>query len=63
MIFNLEVLSGFLRDAAAEVELVHLAVLVPHGRLVVHQQLAPRAARRRDAARAFQLITVLDYLF
>lgn len=54
MVLDLEVLGGLLRDAAAEVELVHLAVLVPHGRLVVHHQLPPRAgpaARTRSYGR------------
>lgn len=64
MIFYLEVLGGLLRDAAPEVELVDLAVLVPHGRLVVHDELAPRAVvaavarratARHHAARALQL--------
>lgn len=44
MVFNLEVLGGLLSDSAAEVELVHLAILVPHGRLVVHDELPARVA-------------------
>lgn len=46
---NLEVLGGLLRDSAPEVQLVHLAALVPERRLVVHHELlgaAPRHARR-----------------
>lgn len=67
VVLDLEVLGGLLRDAAAEVELVHLAVLVPHGRLVVHDELPPRAAaaaaaRQRAHAGALQLIPKLGLL-
>lgn len=50
MIFNLEVLGRLLGDSAAEVELVHLAVLVPHGRLVVHDKLPTPAAAAATVA-------------
>lgn len=38
--FNLEIFSRFLCDSAAKVQLVHLAVLVPQWRLVVHYKLS-----------------------
>jgi hypothetical protein len=37
--FDLEVLCGLLCDPSAEVELVHLAVLVPQRRLVVQHKV------------------------
>lgn len=40
MVFNLEILSRLLSDPAAEVKLVDLAVFIPHGGLVVHDQLS-----------------------
>lgn len=43
---DLEVLGRLLRDPAAEIELVHLAVLVPHGGLVVHDELQLARMRR-----------------
>jgi len=37
--FDLKILGAFLSHSAAEIKLVHLAGLVPHGRFVVHHQL------------------------
>ena len=44
--FYLEILGRLLGDPPSEIQLVHLRVLVPQGRLVVHQELlVPRGGR------------------
>lgn len=63
---DLEVLGGLLRDAAAKVQLVHLAVLVPHGGLVVHDKLQlaglGRVVRVLGALLALVLLLLLELL-
>lgn len=46
--FNLEILGRFLRDTAAEVQLIHLAVFVPHRRFVVHHEFTAQWRRLGD---------------
>lgn len=48
-VLNLEVFGRLLGDSASKVQLVNLAVLVPHGRFVVHHNFSVSRdiARRR----------------
>lgn len=43
--FNLKILRRFLRHPSPKVQLIHLTVLVPHWRLVVHHKFPPLIRR------------------
>lgn len=45
--FDLKILGAFLSYSATEIELVHLAGFVPHGRLILHHQLRVASYRFR----------------
>lgn len=69
----LKVLGRLLSDATAKVQLVYLTVLIPHRRLIVHNELPPkrswwlRRTTRRPAIRLYfatlQLCRKTDRLF
>lgn len=44
--FNLKILGRFLGDSTSKIELVDLGILIPEGRLVLHQELLVARAGR-----------------
>lgn len=53
--FNLEIFGRLLCDPSAKVQLIDLAIFVPHGRFVVHNELTSQDDRLRNARHTVRL--------